>query len=125
MAQYQGIVPPSPRGEEFCDACTKTHIIDDPAQYYDYAIANLIKYQLHDYIARKLLKRDPHDANYYGNKEVGKWLWDLLSLGATRDWRQVLKEKTGEDLSSRAMLEYFRPVSEFLAKENAGETTAP
>ncbi|MFN3325344.1 MAG: M2 family metallopeptidase [Bryobacteraceae bacterium] len=120
VARHQGIEPPSPRGEEFCDACTKTHIIDDPAQYYDYALAYLIKYQLHDYIARQILKQDPRNCNYYGNKEVGRWLWEILSLGATRDWRQVLKEKTGEELSSRALMEYFRPLTEYLARENAG-----
>jgi len=118
--RYQGIEPPSPRGEEYCDACTKTHIIDDPAQYYDYAMAFLIKYQLHDYIARKILKQDPHNCNYYGNKEVGKWLQELLSLGQTRDWRQLLKEKTGEELSSRALREYFAPVLEYLKKANSG-----
>lgn len=121
VGRYQGIDPPRPRGAEFCDACTKTHIIDDPAQYYDYAMASLIKYQLHDYIARKILKQDPHRCNYYGNREVGRWLWDLLSLGATRDWRQAIREKTGEEISSRALLEYFRPLHEYLAKENGGE----
>ena len=119
VERYQGIEPPAPRGESFCDACTKTHIIDDPAQYYDYAFACLLKYQLHDYIAREILKQDPHECNYYGNKDVGKWLVEILSLGATRGWRQVLKEKTGEELSSRAMLEYFRPLREFLERENA------
>ncbi|HUF09067.1 MAG TPA: M2 family metallopeptidase, partial [Rhodothermales bacterium] len=34
--QYQGIEPPMPRGEEYADATTKTHIINDAAQYYDY-----------------------------------------------------------------------------------------
>jgi peptidyl-dipeptidase A len=117
--RYQGIEPPTPRGEQYCDACTKTHIIDDPAQYYDYALAYLIKYQLHDYIARKILHQDPHNCNYYGNKAVGKWLWEMLSLGATRDWRQVIREKTGEDISSRALLEYFQPLKEYLSRENA------
>jgi peptidyl-dipeptidase A len=116
VEQHQGVAPPSPRGEEFCDACTKTHIIDDAAQYYDYALAYLIKYQLHDYIARKILKQDPHECNYYGNKEVGKWLEGILSLGATRDWRQVIREKTGEDIGARALLEYFQPVREYLEK---------
>jgi peptidyl-dipeptidase A len=119
VERYQAIRPPAPRGEEYCDACTKTHIIDDPAQYYDYALASLIKYQLHDYIARKILKQDPHDCNYYGNKDVGKWLSEILSLGATRDWRQVIREKTGEDLSSRALLEYFRPLQEYLQKRGS------
>ncbi|MCH7534874.1 MAG: M2 family metallopeptidase, partial [Bacteroidetes bacterium] len=34
VKKYQGIVPPYERGEEFCDAASKTHIIDDAAQYY-------------------------------------------------------------------------------------------
>src|SRR5690606_477330 len=38
--KYQGITPPSSRGEEYCDAASKTHINDDAAQYYDYAISN-------------------------------------------------------------------------------------
>jgi peptidyl-dipeptidase A len=124
VAQYQGIVPPGPRGEEFCDACTETHIIEDPARYYDSAIATLIKYQLHDYIARQILKQDPHNCSYYGNKEVSRWLWDMLSIGATRDWRQIIREKTGENLSPRAMLEYFQPLQDFLAKENASAVAA-
>jgi len=124
VTRYQGIEAPSPRGEEFCDACTKTHIIDDAAQYYDYAMAYLIKYQLHDHIARKILKQDPRNCNYYGNKEVGKWLMEILQLGATVDWRQLIREKTGEDISARAMLDYFKPLSEFLANENRGMPAA-
>jgi len=115
---YQGVTAPAPRPNDACDACTKTHIIDDPAQYYDYAVASLIKYQLHDFIARRILNQDPRDCNYYGNKEVGRWLQDLLAAGATRDWRTLLREKTGEDLSSRAMLEYFAPLAEWLKQEN-------
>ena len=122
VGQYQRVEPPAPRGEQFCDACTKTHIIDDPAQYYDYAMAFLIKFQLHDHIARKILKQDPHSCNYYGNKEVGAWLWQILSLGATTDWRTIMKEKTGEDISTRAILEYFKPVEEHLRKVNAAST---
>ncbi len=121
VAMYQGVEPPEFRGEEYCDAATKTHINDDPAQYYDYTLAFLIKYQLHNYIAKNILHQDPHNCNYFGNKEVGTWLWNLLKLGATQDWRSVIKEKTGENISPKAMLEYFQPVMEFLKKENAGK----
>jgi peptidyl-dipeptidase A len=55
-----------------------------------------------------------------GNKEVGDFLWEILRLGATRDWREVIREKTGEDVSTRAMLEYFSPLLEYLKKENEG-----
>ena len=93
VRKYQGVTPPEPRGENYCDAATKTHINDDPASYYDYAIANVVRFQLHDYIARNILKQDVHNANYYGNKEVGKYLWDILKLGGTRDWREVIAKK--------------------------------
>ena len=124
VGRYQGVAPPAERGEEFCDACTKTHISDDPAQYYDYAMAFVLKYQLHTYIAKHILKQDPRDCNYFGNKEVGKFLLGLLELGATRDWREVIREKTGEEVSTRAMLEYFGPLMEYLKKENAGRDTS-
>lgn len=124
VAKFQGVEPPTQRGEDFCDAATKTHINDDPAGYYDYALAFLIKYQLHNHIAKNILKQDPHNCNYYGNKEVGKWLWELLKLGATKDWRQVIKEKTGEEISPKAMLDYFSPLMDYLQKENAGRNVS-
>ena len=124
VAKYQGVAPPKPRGEEFCDPATKTHINDDPASYYDYALAGVIRFQLHDYIARHILKQDPHNCSYYGNKEVGKFLTDILRLGATRDWRELIKEKTGEELSTRAMVEYFKPLLAYLEKENQGRNVA-
>jgi peptidyl-dipeptidase A len=117
---YQGIVPPVERGEDSCDACTKTHINDDAAQYYDYALSYVLLFQLHDHIARKILKQDPHATNYYGSKEVGDFLRDIMKPGSSRDWRVVLKEKTGEDLSAKAMLRYFEPLMEYLKKANAG-----
>lgn len=120
VEKFQGIVPPNPRGEEFCDAATKTHIIDDPAQYYDYALSCVLKFQLHNYIAKNILKQDPRSCNYYGSKEVGDFLRGIMRPGASRDWRAVLKEKTGEDLSAKAMLEYYAPLTEYLTKVNAG-----
>jgi peptidyl-dipeptidase A len=122
VAKFQGIVPPSDRGEEYCDAATKTHIIDDAAGYYDYALSCVLKFQLHDYIARKILNQDPRNCNYYGNKEVGEFLKSIMQPGATRSWREVLKEKTGEDLSARAMLDYYQPIMEYLTAVNAGRT---
>lgn len=120
VKQYQGIVPPSNRSEKYCDACTKTHINDDAAQYYDYALSNILLFQLHDHISSKILKQDPRNTNYYGNKEVGEFLKKIMSPGASRDWRVVLKEATGEDLSAKAMLRYFEPLMAYLKKQNAG-----
>ena len=118
--QYQGIEPPTTRGENYLDPATKTHINDDPAQYYDYALSYVILFQLHDHIAKNILKQDPHATNYYGNKEVGDFLRDIMRPGSSRDWRAVLKEKTGEDLSARAMVDYFQPLMTYLKAQNKG-----
>jgi len=118
--QYQGIVPPTIRGSEYADATSKTHINDDPAQYYDYALSYVILFQLHDYIAKNILKQDPHATNYYGNKEVGKFLTSIMRSGASADWRKMLKERTGEDLSARAMVAYFQPLLNYLKEQNRG-----
>ncbi len=118
--RYQGIEPPSERGEDHCDPATKTHIIDDPAQYYDYAVSQVMLHQLHRYICREILDQDVRAANYYGDAAVGRYLDGIMSLGATRGWAQVMREATGEDLSSSAVLEYFAPLQAWLEEQNAG-----
>jgi len=120
VARYQGIAPPEERPADGCDACTKTHINDDPGQYYDYALANVLVYQLHDHICRNLLEQDPHACNYYNRPEVGEFLRSIMAPGATRDWRVVLRETTGRDLTAEPMLAYYAPLMEFLERENQG-----
>jgi peptidyl-dipeptidase A len=120
VKKYQGIVPPNLRGEEYCDAATKTHINDDAGQYYDYAISNVLLFQFHNYIATKILKQDPYATNYYGSKEVGKWMYDVLSPGATVDWRELLKESIGSEMTAKPMVDYFAPLMDWLKKQNKG-----
>ena len=119
--KYQGIVPPSARGEEYCDAATKTHINDDPAQYYDYALSYVILYQLHNHIAKNILKQDPRATNYYGQTGIGDFLKKITYPGASKDWRTVLKESTGDELNAKAMLEYFQPLVSWLKEQNKGK----
>jgi peptidyl-dipeptidase A len=121
VGRYQGIAPPSLRPESLCDAATKTHINDDPAQYYDYAIGTVIKFQIHDHIAREILKQDPRECNYYGNTKVGDFLRGILSAGATRDWNAVLRETTGVGLTARPLVAYFEPLMEWLKQQNQGQ----
>lgn len=122
-AHFQGIAPPTLRGEEYCDAATKTHINDDPAGYYDYALSFVLLFQLHDHIAKKILHEAPQDTNYFGRKDVGDFLRGILRPGANCDWRKLLRDATGSDLSANAMIEYFAPLLEWLKKENAGRTS--
>ena len=118
--RYQGIAPPMSRPETFADAATKTHINDDPAQYYDYALANALLFQLHQHIAEKILQQDPHDTDYFGSRATGDFLRQLMAPGASRPWRTVLTETTGRELDGQAMVDYFGPLMRWLEQQNAG-----
>jgi peptidyl-dipeptidase A len=125
VADFQGVAPPSTRPagieKDGCDACTKTHVNDTPAAYYQYAIAAAIKYQLHDHICKKILHSDPHECSYYGHKEVGDFLRSILKQGATRPFNDIIREATGEPLSTRAMMEYFKPLEPWLDQQLKGK----
>jgi peptidyl-dipeptidase A len=43
-----------------------------------------------------------------------------MAPGASRPWRDVLRETTGRQLDARAMVEYFQPLYEWLVRENQG-----
>jgi peptidyl-dipeptidase A len=116
----QGVERPNRRGPEWCDPATKTHINDDAAQYYDYALSFVLLFQLHDHVAREILKEDPRNTCYFGRKEVGEFLRKVLAPGATADWRKLLQDATGSGLSAKAMLTYFEPLTAWLAAQNKG-----
>lgn len=120
--KYQGMVPPTERGEEYCDAASKTHINNDAAQYYDYAISYVLLFQFHDHIAKNVLHQDPHATNYFGSKDVGDFLKGVLSSGANNDWRELLKESVGSEMSAKPMLDYFAPLMDYLKEINKGRT---
>ena len=118
--KYQGIVPPSDRNENFCDAATKTHIVNDPAQYYDYSISNVLLFMFHKHISQNILKQDPHNTNYWGSVETGNFLRSLMESGATEDWRIHLQKHLGQSMSAQAMLDYFSPLMKYLKQQNKG-----
>ncbi len=88
--------------------------------YVFYTVATVISFQLNNYIARNILKADPRCCNYAGNPEAGAFFQKIMRPGATRDWRSLLREATGEELSTRALAEYFKPLMAWLDRENRG-----
>lgn len=126
--KYQGIEAPTDRldADGYCDAASKTHINNDPAQYYDYAISNILLFQFHDHIAKNILGQDPHATNYWGNTEVGDFMKSLQHPGATVDWDEHLVNHLGTGMSAKPMLDYFTPLLEWLKVQNEGrEYTLP
>jgi peptidyl-dipeptidase A len=43
-----------------------------------------------------------------------------MAPGASRDWRDVLKETTGHSLDAMSMVEYFKPLYDWLVEQNKG-----
>ncbi|MCY2961253.1 MAG: M2 family metallopeptidase [Planctomycetota bacterium] len=123
VEKYQGIAPPGVRDERWCDPATKTHVNDDPAAYYDYALSYVLLFQLHDHIAHNILREDPHDTCYFGRREVGDFLKSMMRPGATIDWIELLREKTGSPLSARPMVDYFEPLRRWLVEQNRGRVS--
>ncbi len=114
----QGIVPPFERDSSYCDAASKTHINDDAAQYYDYALSNVLLFQFHDHISNKILNQDPHNTNYYGSKEIGSFLKELMKDGANCHWPDHLKKYLGSEMTAKPMVDYFNPLMEWLKNQN-------
>ncbi len=96
--------------ERWWEYVSKTHFNDTAAYYYNYAVATVLKFQLNDYIARKILHQPPQSRNYAGNKEVGGWLLQhdekgrhgrLEKSAKGRDRRKSLDPTRWSNIASR------------------------
>jgi peptidyl-dipeptidase A len=43
-----------------------------------------------------------------------------MAPGASRPWRETLRETTGQELDGKAMAEYFEPLRAWLQQQNRG-----
>ncbi|MBL8863273.1 MAG: M2 family metallopeptidase [Planctomycetes bacterium] len=123
MAQALGVAPPPGRGARACDPAAVPAISLDPAAAHDRVLAAVLSFQLHDHIARNILREDPHDTLYFGRRDVGDFLRSVMRPGATVDWIQLLRDRTGQSLSARPMVDYFEPLRRRLAEVNRGRTS--
>ncbi|XP_051015235.1 angiotensin-converting enzyme-like protein Ace3 [Acomys russatus] len=117
--KYQGLCPPMPRSEEDFDPGAKFHI---PANvpYIRYFLSLVLQFQFHEALCRAAGHVGPlHRCNIYNSKVAGKILGDILKLGSSRPWQEVLKEMTGEsNISTKALMTYFKPLLNWLVSEN-------
>jgi peptidyl-dipeptidase A len=119
--QYQGIVPPVPRTEQNFDAGAKYHV---PASvpYTRYFLARILQFQFYKAACDIAGWRGPlHRCSFYGNREVGRRLNEMLAMGASRPWPDALEAFTGtREISAEPMVEYFRPLLGWLREQNQG-----
>ena len=122
--KYQGVAPPSPRGEQFFDPGAKYHV---PANtpYTRYFLAQVLQFQFHRALAKTAGCTTPlHRCSIYGNAEAGKRLKAMMDMGASRPWPEALEALTGQKtMDASAMAEYFAPLKTWLDEQNRGKKT--
>jgi peptidyl-dipeptidase A len=120
--KYQGITPPVPRSEADFDPGAKYHI---PANtpYARYLLAAVLQFQFYKAACDMSGWKGPlHRCSFYGNKEVGARLNQMLAMGASKPWPDALEAFTGtREISGKPMLEYFAPLQAWLQDQNRGK----
>ena len=121
--EYQGIAPVGERGEDFFDAGAKYHI---PANvpYARYFLARLLQFQFHRALCQTAGYDGPlNRCSIYGNKAAGERLAKTLEMGASRPWPDALEAMTGQrQMDATAIVDYFRPLMNWLETQNEGQT---
>jgi peptidyl-dipeptidase A len=120
--KYQGIAPPSPRGEEFFDPGAKYHVPDN-TPYTRYFLAAILQFQFHRAMAKIAACTLPlNRCSTYDNKEAGRRLNAMLAMGASRPWQDALETLTGsKQMDATAILDYFAPLSAWLDQQLQGK----
>ncbi len=121
--KYQGIVPPAARPADGFDAGAKYHV---PANvpYTRYFLARVLQFQFYEAACKQAGWRGPlHRCSFYGNKEVGAKLNAMLEMGASKPWPDALEAFTGSrEMSGKAMIRYFAPLTKWLASQTKGQS---
>jgi peptidyl-dipeptidase A len=120
--KYQGIAPPSPRGEEFFDPGAKYHVPDN-TPYTRYFLADILQFQFHRALSKTAGCTLPlNRCSIYESQPAGQRLNAMLSMGLSRPWPEALDALTGaKQMDATAILDYFAPLSTWLDGQLAGK----
>jgi len=113
--KYQGVAPPSPRGEELFDPGAKYHVPDN-TPYTRYFLADILQFQFHRALSKIAACTLPlNRCSIYESKEAGRRLNAMLSMGQSRPWPDALEALTGSrQMDATAIIDYFEPLSRWL-----------
>lgn len=94
-----------PDGRNAPDYASKIHLISSPAYYHSYMMGEMFASQLHQAIARDVLRTGGPSPVYSGHKQVGDFLKErVFAPGASLRWDALVRHATGQDLSPKAMM---------------------
>ena len=120
--KYQGVAPPSPRGEALFDPGAKYHVPDN-TPYMRYFLADILQFQFHRALAKTAgCTTALHRCSIYESREAGQRLSSMLSMGLSKPWPDALQAMTGSrDMDASAILDYFAPLQAWLQEQNKGQ----
>jgi peptidyl-dipeptidase A len=116
--RYQGIAPPSARGEDFFDPGAKYHIPSN-VPYMRYFLAHILEFQFHRALCQAAGHNGPlYKCSIYGNRAAGDRLKAVLQMGASKPWQEAMKTMAGTDqIDAGALLEYYQPLIAWLGEQ--------
>ncbi|KAM7313591.1 angiotensin-converting enzyme-like [Ixodes scapularis] len=124
LLQYQGICPGVSRTSEDFDPPSKYHISAN-VPYIRYFVSIVLQFQFYKALCEEAGHVGPlHKCDFYQSKEAGKLFGDVLELGQSKPWPEVLgmltKGKT-KNMDAGPLMEYFQPLLEWLRSYNKGK----
>ena len=82
----------------------------------------ILTFQFHDALCKASNHSGPlHKCDIYQSKEAGNRLKKMMEKGSSESWNKVLLEFTGgktDKMDPTALLEYFKPLHEWLLEQN-------
>ena len=120
---YQGIKAPRERDADAFDPGAKYHIPGN-TPYTRYYLAKILQYQFHESLCNQIGFEGPlHECSIYNNELAGEQLRAMLSLGQSQEWQVALEALTGtRTLSGKSMLNYYKPLKDWLDVQNASRS---
>ncbi len=119
--EYQGIAPGVERTEADFDAGAKYHIPGN-TPYTRYFLSFIMQFQFHKALCEKAGHEGPlHECSIYNNKDAGKALGDMLTMGQSKPWPEAMQALTGQrKMDGSAIIDYFAPLNAYLKEQNEG-----
>lgn len=120
--KYQGVAPPSPRGEEFFDAGAKYHVPGN-TPYARYFLAHILQFQFHRALAQTAGCTTPlHRCSIFESQAAGDRLNAMMAMGLSRPWPDALEALTGSrQMDATAIIDYFAPLKAWLDEQTKGQ----
>lgn len=120
--KYQGVSAPVARGEDYFDPGAKYHV---PANvpYTRYFLSYILQFQFYKAMCDLAGHEGPlNECSFYGSKQAGSALNEMLTMGRSQPWPDALEKLTGtREMDASAIIDYFQPLMGWLKEQNQGQ----